>query len=49
MIEGGAEAVKMEGGSRIKESVKAVVNAGIPVIGRKALEMSHTHIDFKVT
>lgn len=31
--EGGAEAVKMEGGNRIIEQVKACVNAGIPVMG----------------
>lgn len=30
--EGQMEAVKMEGGKRIKEQVKAVVAAGIPVI-----------------
>lgn len=31
--EGGAEAVKMEGGKRILEQVKACVDAGIPVMG----------------
>ncbi|MCF7832747.1 MAG: 3-methyl-2-oxobutanoate hydroxymethyltransferase [Candidatus Marinimicrobia bacterium] len=31
--EGGAEAIKMEGGSRIVEQVKACVEAGIPVMG----------------
>lgn len=31
--EGGAEAVKMEGGIRIVEQVKACVDAGIPVMG----------------
>jgi len=31
--EGGAEAVKMEGGNRIIEQVKACVDAGIPVMG----------------
>ncbi|MFA6619025.1 MAG: 3-methyl-2-oxobutanoate hydroxymethyltransferase [Candidatus Neomarinimicrobiota bacterium] len=31
--EAGAEAVKMEGGMRILEQVKACVNAGIPVMG----------------
>jgi len=35
--EGEVEAVKMEGGKRIKDSVKAVVNAGIPVIGHIGL------------
>jgi len=33
MKEGGAEAVKMEGGSRIVEQVEACVKAGIPVMG----------------
>jgi len=31
--EGGAEAIKMEGGDRIIEQVKACVDAGIPVMG----------------
>jgi 3-methyl-2-oxobutanoate hydroxymethyltransferase len=35
--EGGVEAVKMEGGKRIKDAVRAVVNAGIPVIGHIGL------------
>jgi len=37
MKEGNVEAVKMEGGIRIKDAVKAVVLAGIPVIGHIGL------------
>jgi 3-methyl-2-oxobutanoate hydroxymethyltransferase len=36
-IEGKVEAVKMEGGKRIVESIRAVVNAGIPVMGHIGL------------
>ncbi|MDR1663212.1 MAG: 3-methyl-2-oxobutanoate hydroxymethyltransferase [Endomicrobium sp.] len=35
--EGGAEAVKIEGGLEIEEQVKAIVNAKIPVIGHLGL------------
>jgi 3-methyl-2-oxobutanoate hydroxymethyltransferase len=35
--EGQVEAVKMEGGVRIREQVKAVVAAGIPVLGHVGL------------
>eukprot|EP01114_Cavostelium_apophysatum_P008460 TRINITY_DN2096_c0_g1_i2.p1 TRINITY_DN2096_c0_g1~~TRINITY_DN2096_c0_g1_i2.p1 ORF type:complete len:702 (+),score=147.26 TRINITY_DN2096_c0_g1_i2:181-2286(+) len=35
--EGGVEAIKMEGGRRIKKCVEAVVNAGIPVVGHIGL------------
>jgi 3-methyl-2-oxobutanoate hydroxymethyltransferase len=35
--EGQVEAVKMEGGKRIREQIRAVVNAGIPVIGHIGL------------
>ncbi len=31
--EGGAQAVKLEGGERVAESVEAIVDAGIPVMG----------------
>jgi len=35
--EGGAEAVKIEGGIEIEEQVKAIVNAKIPVVGHLGL------------
>lgn len=37
MKESGGHAVKMEGGSEIKESVKRILNAGIPVMGHLGL------------
>ena len=37
MKESGAHAVKMEGGSEIKESVKRILHAGIPVMGHLGL------------
>ncbi len=37
MKESGAHAVKLEGGSEIKESVKRILNAGIPVMGHLGL------------
>ncbi len=37
MKEGGADAVKLEGGATMKEIVKAIVRAGIPVMGHIGL------------
>jgi len=37
MKEGGADAVKLEGGASVREIVKAVVKAGIPVMGHIGL------------
>jgi 3-methyl-2-oxobutanoate hydroxymethyltransferase len=37
MKESGGHAVKMEGGSEIKESIKKILNAGIPVMGHLGL------------
>ncbi|MEA1787380.1 3-methyl-2-oxobutanoate hydroxymethyltransferase [Arenibacter sp. GZD96] len=37
MKESGAHAVKVEGGSEIRESVKRILNAGIPVMGHLGL------------
>jgi len=41
--EGGAEAVKMEGGNRILDRVQAVVNAGISVMGHIGLTPQSVH------
>jgi 3-methyl-2-oxobutanoate hydroxymethyltransferase len=43
MKESGAQAVKMEGGREIAESVRAIVNAGIPVCGHLGLTPQHIH------
>ena len=37
MKESGAHAVKMEGGQEVKESIKRILNAGIPVMGHLGL------------
>ena len=37
MKESGAHAVKMEGGSEIKESIKRILSAGVPVMGHLGL------------
>ncbi|WP_026755743.1 3-methyl-2-oxobutanoate hydroxymethyltransferase [Sediminibacter sp. Hel_I_10] len=37
MKESGGHAVKMEGGKEIKESIKRIINAGIPVMGHLGL------------
>lgn len=43
MKETGAQAVKMEGGAEIAESVCAIVNAGIPVVGHLGLTPQSVH------
>ena len=38
--EGGCKAVKLEGGREIVENVKAIINAGIPVMGHLGIPPS---------
>lgn len=43
MQEGGAKAIKMEGGAEIADTVTACVNAGIPVVGHLGLTPQAVH------
>lgn len=41
--EAGAQAVKLEGGQEVAETVKAIVNSGIPVMGHIGLTPQYVH------
>jgi 3-methyl-2-oxobutanoate hydroxymethyltransferase len=48
--EAGAEAVKLEGGTQVAEAIRAIVNAGIPVVAHIGLTPQYVHMlgGFKV-
>jgi len=48
--EAGAEAVKLEGGTQMAEAIRAIVNAGIPVVAHIGLTPQYLHMlgGFKV-
>ena len=43
MKESGGHAVKLEGGSEVKESIKRILNAGIPVMGDVGLRQKSSY------